>query len=98
MATALPVTFDDVGDAAARLNGIAHHTPVLTSRTLNSSVGAESFIKCETFQHIGAFKLRGAYNAAAQLAKGIAAYSSGNHAQATTLGPLRPCRPPPGRG
>ncbi|MFC9614192.1 threo-3-hydroxy-L-aspartate ammonia-lyase [Streptomyces sp. NPDC056938] len=90
MTTALPVTFDDVRDAAARLNGIAHHTPVLTSRTLNALVGAEVFIKCENFQRIGAFKFRGAYNAAAQLppeqlTKGIAAYSSGNHAQATAL-------------
>lgn len=67
MTTALPVTFDDIRDAAARLNGIAHHTPVLTSRTLNALVGAQVFIKCENFQRIGAFKFRGAYNAAAQL-------------------------------
>ncbi|MFC9941385.1 threo-3-hydroxy-L-aspartate ammonia-lyase [Streptomyces pratensis] len=90
MTAALPVTFDDVRAAAARLNGIAHHTPVLTSRTLNALVGAEVFIKCENFQRVGAFKFRGAYNAAAQLspeqlAKGIAAYSSGNHAQAIAL-------------
>ncbi|MFF8476409.1 threo-3-hydroxy-L-aspartate ammonia-lyase [Streptomyces sp. NPDC015414] len=90
MAAASPVTFDDVRAAAARLRGIAHRTPVLTSRTLNSAVGAEVFIKCENFQRVGAFKFRGAYNAAAQLsparlAKGIAAYSSGNHAQATAL-------------
>ncbi|MFF1655142.1 threo-3-hydroxy-L-aspartate ammonia-lyase [Streptomyces sp. NPDC058255] len=90
MAASPPVTFDDVRDAAARLDGIAHRTPVLTSRTLNAMVGAEVFIKCENFQRIGAFKFRGAYNAAAQLppqqlAQGIAAYSSGNHAQATAL-------------
>ncbi|GAA5063733.1 threonine dehydratase [Thermocatellispora tengchongensis] len=90
MATALPVSFDDVREAAARLNGVAHRTPVLTSRTLNALVGAEVFIKCENFQRVGAFKFRGAYNAAAQLspeqlAKGVAAYSSGNHAQATAL-------------
>jgi threo-3-hydroxy-L-aspartate ammonia-lyase len=90
MTAALPVTFDDVRAAAVRLNGIAHRTPVLASRTLNALVGAEVFIKCENFQRIGAFKFRGAYNAAAQLppeqlAKGIAAYSSGNHAQATAL-------------
>ncbi|GGW70740.1 serine/threonine dehydratase [Streptomyces lucensis JCM 4490] len=87
---ALPVTFDDVRDAAARLEGVAHRTPVLTSRTLNARVGAEVFVKCENFQRVGAFKIRGAYNAAArlseeQLARGIAAYSSGNHAQATAL-------------
>ncbi|MEV6116346.1 threo-3-hydroxy-L-aspartate ammonia-lyase [Streptomyces sp. NPDC052109] len=90
MAAASPVTFDDVRAAAVRLDGIAHRTPVLTSRTLNALVGAEVFIKCENFQRVGAFKFRGAYNAAAQLspdrlAKGIAAYSSGNHAQATAL-------------
>ncbi|WBO62039.1 threo-3-hydroxy-L-aspartate ammonia-lyase [Streptomyces camelliae] len=90
MAAVSPVTFDDVRAAAARLEGIAHRTPVLTSRTLNSLVGAEVFIKCENFQRVGAFKFRGAYNTAAQLspeqrAKGIAAYSSGNHAQAVAL-------------
>ncbi|MEU2061242.1 threo-3-hydroxy-L-aspartate ammonia-lyase [Streptomyces sp. NPDC013455] len=90
MAAAPPVTLDDVREAAERLQGMAHRTPVLTSRTLNSLVGAEVFIKAENFQRIGAFKFRGAYNAASrlpadQLAKGIAAYSSGNHAQATAL-------------
>ncbi|MFJ7151497.1 pyridoxal-phosphate dependent enzyme [Streptomyces sp. NPDC100445] len=90
MAAVPPVTFEDVREAAARLKGIAHRTPVLTSRTLNSLVGAEVFIKAENFQRVGAFKFRGAYNAAAQLpperlARGIAAYSSGNHAQATAL-------------
>ncbi|MFB7506400.1 threo-3-hydroxy-L-aspartate ammonia-lyase [Streptomyces broussonetiae] len=90
MAAASPVTFDDVRAAAARLEGVARRTPVLTSRTLNSLVGAEVFIKCENFQRVGAFKFRGAYNAVArlapeQLAKGVAAYSSGNHAQATAL-------------
>ncbi|MFE2943297.1 threo-3-hydroxy-L-aspartate ammonia-lyase [Streptomyces sp. NPDC059255] len=90
MAAALPVTFDDVREAAVRLDGVAHRTPVLTSRTLDARVGAEVFIKCENFQRVGAFKFRGAYNAAAQLspgqlARGIAAYSSGNHAQAAAL-------------
>ncbi|MFI0167603.1 threo-3-hydroxy-L-aspartate ammonia-lyase [Streptomyces sp. NPDC017082] len=90
MATAPPVTFADVQEAAARLQGVARRTPVLTSRTLDSLVGAEVFIKAENFQRVGAFKFRGAYNAAAQLppdrlAQGIAAYSSGNHAQATAL-------------
>lgn len=84
------LTIDDVRAAAARLEGVAHRTPVLTSRTLNARVGAEVFIKCENFQRVGAFKFRGAYNAAAQLppdqlAKGIAAFSSGNHAQAVAL-------------
>ncbi|MEV8046504.1 threo-3-hydroxy-L-aspartate ammonia-lyase [Streptomyces griseoluteus] len=84
------LSLDDVRAAAARLEGVAHRTPVLTSRTLNARVGAEVFIKCENFQRVGAFKFRGAYNAAAQLppdqlAKGIAAFSSGNHAQAVAL-------------
>ncbi|TDD42604.1 threo-3-hydroxy-L-aspartate ammonia-lyase [Nonomuraea terrae] len=90
MTNALPVTLDDVHDAAARLKGVAHRTPVLRSRTLDALVGAEVFVKCENFQRVGAFKFRGAYNAVsrltpAQLARGIAAYSSGNHAQAVAL-------------
>ncbi|KRD19441.1 MULTISPECIES: threo-3-hydroxy-L-aspartate ammonia-lyase [unclassified Streptomyces] len=88
--TPLPITFDDVRDAAARLKGVAHRTPVLRSRTLDRIVGAEVLLKCENFQRVGAFKFRGAYNAASrlapeQLARGIAAYSSGNHAQAVAL-------------
>ncbi|MFH9427890.1 threo-3-hydroxy-L-aspartate ammonia-lyase [Streptomyces sp. NPDC017615] len=90
MAAEPHLTLDDVREAAARLKGVAHRTPVLTSRTLDDRVGAEVFIKCENFQRVGAFKFRGAYNAAAQLppeqlAKGIAAFSSGNHAQAVAL-------------
>ncbi|UUV32896.1 pyridoxal-phosphate dependent enzyme [Amycolatopsis roodepoortensis] len=85
-----PVTIDDIRDAAARLAGVAHRTPVVRSRTLDELVGAEVFVKCENLQRVGAFKFRGAYNAASrlspeQLAKGIAAYSSGNHAQAVAL-------------
>ncbi|MGV9563332.1 threo-3-hydroxy-L-aspartate ammonia-lyase [Streptomyces sp. NPDC003480] len=84
------VTLEDVREAAARIKGVAHRTPVLRSRTLDRLVGAEVFVKCENFQRVGAFKFRGAYNAASrlspeQLAKGIAAYSSGNHAQAVAL-------------
>lgn len=85
-----PVILDDVRDAAAQIKGVAHRTPVLRSRTLDALVGAQVFLKCENFQRIGAFKFRGAYNTASrlspeQLAKGIAAYSSGNHAQAIAL-------------
>ncbi|MFF7411421.1 threo-3-hydroxy-L-aspartate ammonia-lyase [Streptomyces lydicus] len=84
------VTFDDVRDAARRLAGVAHRTPVLRSRTLDAAVGAEVHLKCENFQRAGAFKFRGAYNALSrlspeQLARGVAAYSSGNHAQALAL-------------
>jgi threo-3-hydroxy-L-aspartate ammonia-lyase len=90
MTTTLPVTLADVRDAAARIAGVAHRTPVVRSRTLDDLVGAEVFVKCENLQRVGAFKFRGAYNAVSklppeQLAKGIAAYSSGNHAQAVAL-------------
>jgi threonine dehydratase len=86
----LPVTAQDVRDAADRLAGVAHRTPVLTSRTLDALVGREVHLKCENLQRVGAFKFRGAYNAMAklppdQLAVGIAAFSSGNHAQAVAL-------------
>ncbi|MFH8404789.1 pyridoxal-phosphate dependent enzyme [Streptomyces sp. NPDC018019] len=84
------VTPDDVQDAAARLKGVVHRTPVLRSRTLDRLVGAEVHLKCENFQRAGAFKFRGAYHAVSrlapeQLARGVAAYSSGNHAQAVAL-------------
>lgn len=84
------VTFDDVRRAAKRLNGRAHRTPVLSSRTLNERLGATVFFKCENFQKMGAFKFRGAYNAMAQLtvqerAAGVITFSSGNHAQAVAL-------------
>jgi threonine dehydratase len=83
----LPVTYADIEAAAARLAGHAHRTPVLTSRTVDARVGAEVFFKCESFQRVGAFKFRGAYNALAQLdegerRRGVLAFSSGNHAQA----------------
>jgi threonine dehydratase len=85
-----PVTVADVRAAAERLHGIAHRTPVLTSRTLTAMSGRDVLLKCENFQRVGAFKFRGAYNAMAQLppgqlATGIAAFSSGNHAQAVAL-------------
>ncbi len=84
------LTFEDVQAAADRIAGTAHRTPVLTSRTLNERVGAEVFLKAENFQRIGAFKFRGAFNAVSRLteeerARGVAAYSSGNHAQAVAL-------------
>jgi threonine dehydratase len=84
------VGLDDVRSAAVRIAGVAHRTPVLTSRTLDERAGASVFLKAENLQRVGAFKFRGAYNAVSrlseeQLAKGIAAYSSGNHAQAVAL-------------
>jgi threonine dehydratase len=85
-----PVTLADVRAAAKRIEGVAHRTPVVRSRTLDELVGAQVFVKCENLQRVGAFKFRGAYNAISQLspeqlARGIAAYSSGNHAQAVAL-------------
>jgi threonine dehydratase len=82
----LAITFDDVQAAAARLRGIAHRTPVLTSRTVDELSGYEVYFKCENLQRAGAFKFRGAYNALAQLSqaerkRGVVAFSSGNHAQ-----------------
>jgi threonine dehydratase len=84
------LSLDDVRDAAARLDGVAHRTPVLRSRTLNGVVGAEVHLKAECFQRGGAFKFRGAYSListldAAQRAAGVVAFSSGNHAQAVAL-------------
>src|SRR5689334_7106472 len=88
--TAPLVTLQDVFAAADRLKGVVHETPVMTSRTLDAQVGGAVFLKCENFQRIGAFKIRGAYNAMAQLTEdqreaGVLTYSSGNHAQAVAL-------------
>ena len=84
------LTYADVLDASDRIKGIAHRTPVLRSSTADSMLGAKVFFKCENFQRMGAFKFRGGYNALAnftteQRAKGVVAFSSGNHAQAIAL-------------
>ncbi|MCA8251700.1 threo-3-hydroxy-L-aspartate ammonia-lyase [Burkholderia sp. AU31624] len=83
-------TYDDVAAAAARLEGHAHRTPVMTSRTIDEALGAHVFFKCENLQRMGAFKFRGAFNAlsrfdAVQRRNGVVAFSSGNHAQAIAL-------------
>jgi threonine dehydratase len=80
----------DVRAAAARLEGVAHRTPVITSRTLDERSSASALLKAESFQRGGAFKFRGAYNKISslsgdELAAGVATYSSGNHAQAVAL-------------
>ena len=90
MISALPASFEDVRAAAARLDGVAHRTPVVTSATLDERTGAHVFIKAENLQRIGAFKFRGAYNKIAQLSPeqqraGVVAFSSGNHAQGVAL-------------
>jgi threo-3-hydroxy-L-aspartate ammonia-lyase len=83
-------TFDDVAAAAQRLAGHAHRTPVLRSATADALHKAEFFFKCENLQRMGAFKFRGAFNALSrftpeQRARGVVAFSSGNHAQAIAL-------------
>ncbi len=84
------IDLDDVQAAARRLDGVAHRTPVFTSRTLDGLVGASAHLKAECFQRGGAFKFRGAYNKIASLPehlrrRGVLAYSSGNHAQAVAI-------------
>lgn len=86
----LPVTLRDVRAAAARIAGHVHRTPVLTSTTADARAGAKLFFKAETFQRVGAFKARGAFSrlallSAAERARGVVAFSSGNHAQAVAL-------------
>ena len=83
----LPPDFADIRRAADRLRGMAHETPVLTSRTADALAGAQLFFKAENLQRGGAFKFRGAANAIAALdpaarGRGVVTYSSGNHAQA----------------
>jgi threo-3-hydroxy-L-aspartate ammonia-lyase len=84
------ISLDDVRAAARRIEGFAHRTPLLTSRTLDEVTGATVFLKAENLQRVGAFKFRGACNAVGSLtdaerARGVATVSSGNHAQALTL-------------
>jgi len=81
---------EDVQAAARRIEGLAHRTPVLTSRALDAATGAQVLLKAENLQRVGAFKFRGACNAVASLsederAAGVATVSSGNHAQALAL-------------
>jgi threonine dehydratase len=105
------ISFSDVREAAMRIEGIAHRTPVLTSRHLDELTGAQVFLKAENLQRVGAFKFRGACNAVACLdggerARGVATVSSGNHAQALALAArlegvratiLMPADSPPGK-
>ncbi|HEY7291499.1 MAG TPA: threo-3-hydroxy-L-aspartate ammonia-lyase [Vicinamibacterales bacterium] len=87
--TALP-TFADIERAAAQIAGVAHRTPVATSRLIDEEAGGSIFFKCENLQRAGAFKFRGAYNALSRLSdderrRGVVTFSSGNHAQAIAL-------------
>ena len=86
----LSVTLADVRAAHERVRPWVHRTPVLTSRTVDERVGARVFFKCEIFQRVGAFKARGAFSRLTLLtdeerARGVVAFSSGNHAQAVAL-------------
>ena len=83
-------SYEDVAAAAQRIEGQAHRTPVLRSRTADALLGARVFFKCENFQRMGAFKFRGGFNTLArftpeQRKRGALAFSSGNHAQAVAL-------------
>ena len=86
----MTVAYADIEAAAARLEGVAHRTPVATSRLFDALTGAQAYFKCENLQRMGAFKFRGAYNALDTLpadarSRGVVAFSSGNHAQAVAL-------------
>lgn len=81
------IRWADIEAAHARIAPYIHRTPVLTSRSINALASCSLFFKCENFQTIGAFKIRGALNAALSLRpedaqRGLATHSSGNHAQA----------------
>jgi len=81
------ITKEDIEKVHEKIKPFVHYTPVLTNSSINEMAGAELFFKCENFQKIGAFKIRGGMNASLsltpeQLAKGLATHSSGNHAQA----------------
>ena len=89
-ATDMNITIADIVDAHKRLTGVAHKTPVLTSRTIDRLANSQVFFKCENFQRAGAFKFRGAYNALSQLSepqkrRGVLTFSSGNHAGAIAI-------------
>jgi threonine dehydratase len=84
------LTFESIREAHERIRAHIHRTPVITSRTFDEAAGREVFFKCENFQRSGAFKFRGATNRILSLdgqerARGVVAFSSGNHAQALAL-------------
>ena len=88
---ALPVSYQDVADAADRIRPLVVETPLLEVADLSEAIGGRFFVKCENLQRTGSFKLRGGMNALASLspedrAKGVVAYSSGNHAQGVAEG------------
>jgi threonine dehydratase len=87
-------TRDDVLSAAQRISGLVKRTPVMTSRAINTIVGAELYFKCEHLQSTGAFKFRGASHVLSLMSdeekkRGVITHSSGNHAQALALAAKR---------
>ncbi len=85
-----PVSIDDIRTAAERIRGVAHRTPVMASRWFDAAAGVSALFKCENLQRGGAFKIRGAANFVfsipkGDLARGVVAFSSGNHAQAVAI-------------
>ena len=86
----LPISLAQIREAHARIKPFIHHTPVLSSGSINAIAGCEVYFKCENFQKVGAFKARGGLNAVLsipeeQRKKGVVTHSSGNHAQAMAL-------------
>src|SRR5437764_7639629 len=84
------LNLDFIRQAAERIQGRVHRTPVMTSQSFNGVAGCEVFFKCENLQRAGAFKIRGATNKILSLTetekkRGVIAVSSGNHAQAVAL-------------
>ena len=84
------VDYKDILAAYENIKDVINKTPIMTSRTLNNMLNTAIYLKCENFQRVGAFKMRGAFNAISllseeQKSKGIIAHSSGNHAQAVAL-------------
>src|SRR4051794_10989682 len=84
------VTLERIREAAERIRGITKRTQLMTSRSFDEASGTRAFFKCENFQRGGAFKIRGAANFVlsipkSDLARGVVAFSSGNHAQAVAI-------------
>ena len=87
-------SIEDVRAASERIKGVGHRTPILTSQTLDKMAGRKLFFKCENFQKVGAFKLRGGWNAISMLSdeeavNGVCTHSSGNHAQAVAFSAMK---------
>ncbi len=84
------ITLQDIQTAHERIAPHIHRTPVLTNKSINAIAGCDIYFKCENFQKIGAFKIRGGMNASLSLStdklkNGLATHSSGNHAQAIAV-------------